>query len=396
MNGAASTRAGGRPTTWILRAGVACLAATLLPTTVAAEPSSRADGVAELRAKANRIAAELDELDRRTNELNEDFNDATLELARLRAAVADQERQVEASRLALDANRDSARRIAVSAYVGTGRDDEVVPVADDIATESRRRTYLTSVYGNREQVSDELGAAQKDLADQVRSLQQATAKADAEAAALETARRRVEATIAQRQELQQQVSGELAAAVEAERRRREAEAAEAAAKAAREAAARQAAEQRSRAIALVAPTAGGRSRSAAAPAAQPVPAVVAAPAPPPSDAPIAVRVALEQLGDPYRWAASGPNAFDCSGLVQFAYQAAGVSLPHSSRALRAMTQRVTEDQLQPGDLVFGGSPVHHVGIYIGNGEMVHAPQTGDVVKISGIYRTSKPVSFGRL
>ena len=96
------------------------------------------------------------------------------------------------------------------------------------------------------------------------------------------------------------------------------------------------------------------------------------------------------------WAASGPDSFDCSGLIMFAYKAAGVSLPHSSRALRGMTERISVDELQPGDLVFGGSPVHHVGMYIGNGQMVHAPHSGDVVRVASIYSTSKPVSFGRL
>jgi cell wall-associated NlpC family hydrolase len=61
-----------------------------------------------------------------------------------------------------------------------------------------------------------------------------------------------------------------------------------------------------------------------------------------------------------------------------------------------MTRRITADELQPGDLVFGGSPVHHVGLYIGGGMMIHAPRTGDVIRIASIYSTSKPVSFGRL
>ncbi len=105
---------------------------------------------------------------------------------------------------------------------------------------------------------------------------------------------------------------------------------------------------------------------------------------------------MAQQGDPYRWAASGPDSVDCSGIVMYAYASAGRSLPHSSRALRAMTRSISVDELQPGDLVFGGSPVHHVGIYIGGGQMVHAPHSGDVVRVAGIYSTSKPVSFGRL
>jgi cell wall-associated NlpC family hydrolase len=99
---------------------------------------------------------------------------------------------------------------------------------------------------------------------------------------------------------------------------------------------------------------------------------------------IAVDTAMAQQGKPYVWAASGPGSYDCSGLVQFAYAAAGIGLPHSSRMQSQMGQQVSRDQLQPGDLVFFYSPVSHVGIYIGNGQMVHAPTSGDVVKVASI------------
>jgi cell wall-associated NlpC family hydrolase len=99
---------------------------------------------------------------------------------------------------------------------------------------------------------------------------------------------------------------------------------------------------------------------------------------------IAVDTAMAQRGKPYVWAAEGPGSFDCSGLVLFAYAAAGVGVPHSSRMQSQMGQAVSRDQLQPGDLVFFYSPVSHVGIYIGNGQMVHAPTSGDVVKVASI------------
>lgn len=97
-----------------------------------------------------------------------------------------------------------------------------------------------------------------------------------------------------------------------------------------------------------------------------------------------VGIALKYLGHPYRWAASGPNAFDCSGFTMFVYAQVGVNLPHSSRAQIGYGERVSRDNLQPGDLVFFGSPIHHVGIYIGGGKMVHSPHTGDVVSIDPI------------
>lgn len=98
-----------------------------------------------------------------------------------------------------------------------------------------------------------------------------------------------------------------------------------------------------------------------------------------------VTIALSKLGSPYKWAAAGPDAFDCSGFTMWCYARVGVSLPHSSRAQISVGQRVSRDNLAPGDLVFfGRSSIHHVGIYIGGGDFVHSPNTGDVVKISSL------------
>ena len=94
--------------------------------------------------------------------------------------------------------------------------------------------------------------------------------------------------------------------------------------------------------------------------------------------------AMAQLGDPYVWGAGGPDAFDCSGLTQYAYAAAGISLPHSSRSQSTMGTAVARADLQPGDLVFFYSPVSHVGMYIGNGQMVHASTFGQPVIVSSV------------
>jgi cell wall-associated NlpC family hydrolase len=115
--------------------------------------------------------------------------------------------------------------------------------------------------------------------------------------------------------------------------------------------------------------------------------------PPPAGGPVVadseaaqlvVDAAMAQRGKPYVWAASGPASFDCSGLTSYAFRAAGIGLPHSSAMQSKMGQSVSRDQLQPGDLIFFYSPVSHVGIYIGNGQMVHAPTSGDVVKVAGV------------
>jgi cell wall-associated NlpC family hydrolase len=120
----------------------------------------------------------------------------------------------------------------------------------------------------------------------------------------------------------------------------------------------------------------------AAPAQVPVPAT-SRPIPRASrGAGAAISAARAQLGKPYQYGGSGPGSFDCSGLTSWAWRAAGVSLPHSAAAQHGVGSPVSRGDLQPGDLVFFGSPAYHVGIYIGDGMMIHAPTTGDVVKVS--------------
>lgn len=96
----------------------------------------------------------------------------------------------------------------------------------------------------------------------------------------------------------------------------------------------------------------------------------------------ALRYAMTKLGKPYVWGAAGPNAFDCSGLTMWAYKQVGINLPHYTGSQWNAGTRIPRSQLQPGDLVFFHSDLHHVGMYVGDGKFIHAPQTGDVVKIS--------------
>ena len=104
----------------------------------------------------------------------------------------------------------------------------------------------------------------------------------------------------------------------------------------------------------------------------------------------ALKYALMQVGDVYVWAAAGPTRWDCSGLTMRAFQQAGVSLPHSSRIQIKYGKSVSSRSLKPGDLVFFGKPISHVGMYMGGGKMVHAPRPGKRVEV-----TSFTMSFGR-
>jgi peptidoglycan DL-endopeptidase CwlO len=114
---------------------------------------------------------------------------------------------------------------------------------------------------------------------------------------------------------------------------------------------------------------------------------------PAPEARTAVAYALGHLGAPYVWGAAGPRAFDCSGLTSAAYAAAGIGIPRVSRAQWGIGRHLDLASLIPGDLVFFAdntsdpSTIHHVGMYVGRGLMVHAPHTGDVVRVSSIWRT---------
>ena len=97
-----------------------------------------------------------------------------------------------------------------------------------------------------------------------------------------------------------------------------------------------------------------------------------------------IQAALSRIGSPYVWGGSGPNQFDCSGLVMWSFQQAGISLPHSSQALAQGGQPVSRDQMQPGDLVTYYSDASHVAIYIGDGMMVHASTYGTPVRVAPV------------
>jgi peptidoglycan DL-endopeptidase CwlO len=241
----------------------------------------------------------------------------------------------------------------------------------DVQALAAAMTELRTLEGRLAEQRDAAAARADDLADRRAQLEATLADQADEIAGLET-----ELDAARDRE-------EAARRAAAERAAREAAEREAAERAAREAGEREAAE---RAAARAAPA---TPRSAPTPTA-PAAAAPAAPAPAPEpaapsargSAQRAVDTALAQVGKPYVWGGGGPNSFDCSGLTSFAWRAAGVSLPHSSRMQYSATTRISRGDLQPGDLVFFGSPIHHVAMYIGGGSVVEASRSGVPVRTS--------------
>ena len=187
---------------------------------------------------------------------------------------------------------------------------------------------------------------------------------------IESERRSIEAQLQQRRSLLASVQNEIERLQAQERAR-------ALALAAERARAQQAAQTQASSTAAPAPTQS----------AEPVVGVAAstpeATVAPPATHGGVVGVAMQYLGVPYVWGGSSPSGFDCSGLIVYAFAQIGISLPHSTYSLWGMGVPVSQSQLQPGDIVFF-SGLGHAGIYAGGGTFVHAPHTGDVVKVSSM------------
>ncbi|MDX6488632.1 MAG: peptidoglycan DL-endopeptidase CwlO, partial [Gaiellaceae bacterium] len=205
----------------------------------------------------------------------------------------------------------------------------------------------------------------------------------------------IESMLSQRRQLLSSIQTQITQLKAQEARRQAILAEQARARLAREQAALQ---QQAAARAAAARAAAARPAAipdpAPAPAASPslaTPAATGAPAVAPTPAPTnllgghpdAATIAMRYLGVAYVWGGASPSGFDCSGLVMYVFAQLGISLPHYAAAQYGFGTPVPADQLQPGDLVFFDG-LGHVGIYIGGGQMIHAPHTGDVVKVSSL------------
>jgi peptidoglycan DL-endopeptidase CwlO len=309
----------------------------------------------------------------------EHYNEGLIRLADAKRVAAERQQAAAAAQQRLRAVRNQVSMFALQLYKGGDPTAlALVDAAQDPQTFVDRAAYSDQLSQEKAAALAEVKTAEHDAAVTAEAAKQALAAQQRIVASLAAAKKQVDDAaresqqlLAQLQRKQRQLVHEIR--LEAERARRAAARA-----AARRAAARAAAE----AAALA------REQAAAAAAQQSFdsqPGSPPAPTPGPGSgnaASVAVQWARNELGKPYVWAAGGPNAFDCSGLTMYVYAKAGVYLPHSAAGQYGMGRHVSSSALRPGDLVFFGSPIHHVGIYIGGGEMIEAPHTGAVVRIS--------------
>ncbi|MGY1744807.1 C40 family peptidase [Blastococcus sp. SYSU D00695] len=310
-------------------AAAAAVAVVLGPTPASATPTT-ADEAADLVAQAGQQLTQLDE----------QVHQAELTVAELQQAAADARAASDAAYTEVARYEPQLVAIAQTGYTGRSTSSVAAFLTSESAEDFvQQMTTLDMIAAHTDTVIGAVSAARE---------QALAAQTQAEAAAAEA-----EAALATLEQQQADVQARVDE-YEADFARLSAE------------------EQ-----ATVTTTLGG-------PVLEPPPVAQVVARAPSEAAGAVVEAALSQLGDPYVWGASGPNGYDCSGLTQFAYATVGISLPHSSRAQAGMGVAVSRAELQPGDIVYFYSPVSHVGIYIGNGQMVHARTFGQPVAVTTV------------
>ncbi len=329
------------------------------------------DAVSDKRAQAQALSDKIDSLGRREAALAEQYNAAVLAASSTASKLQQQQAAVAAANANASKAKGAIQADAINAYVHGGT----------LASLASRNGGMAQADGGvlAGEYMNTLASTQADNLDAFHSASATAQIASTQLQALEKQQKKAadntnaarSATVSAQNQLQStlgQVKGELQTLVaQAE-----------AAKQAQAAAAAQALLARVQTIGSGGGAVGRRGRGGAQ-------SFSAAPIPVGAGAAEAVAAAKSRLGLPYVWGAAGPGAFDCSGLVMWAWSHAGVGLPHFSGAQYSSTTHISMSQLQPGDLVFPSNPGDHVAMYIGGGMIIEAPHSGDVVHIVPMY-----------
>jgi len=344
------------------------------------DPGPPADSIDEKRQRARDLQAEIDANGARISSLAEELNGAQYRLDLIDAQIDDAQARIDDAKAEVAARRELVNRRAAIAYkrAGTAGPLDLIDVSDPQERNARAK-YSGAAAASDAKLVAELQQAQTDLAEHKKEQESARDEAARERDELAEKTAEIQEANAAQALALNSVTTDLRALIADERARREAE------------------------LVAIAPGTPPPPPVADAPIARvptpPDPPPRTPPPPPTARAEVAIEFARAQLGKPYCYGGNGwgrgapfncpPGTFDCSGLTMRAWGAAGVRMPQYSGAQYAMFPRVALTDLHPGDLVFygpGGS--QHVGLYIGFGQMIHAPHTGDVVRVAPIHRSS--------
>ena len=346
-----------------------------------------AQSIDDQRREVERIVDELDRLRVKADTLAEDYAVAMDDQRRLAEDIALAEARVAEREAELASLQGDLATVAVRRFTRSGT-DVLGPLLSDAGAYSdnlQRDQYSRIALAVGAGTTDDLGETIRELGIERAELDRLRSESEELSVDISDKLALVEEWTSAYEEAKSDAEARLGDLIEAEEQRRSQEAFE---RLQRELEAQRAAA----AAAGSAGTSGGSSTGSGGGSAAPVISNYPAPS---GLAGVAIQAALGQLGVPYRYAQASPGvAFDCSGLTYYAWAQAGVNLPRNSRMQAAAIPRVPIAAAQPGDLLFYYSPISHVGIYLGNGQLVHAPNTGTHVKVANV-RWGKVVAVGR-
>jgi cell wall-associated NlpC family hydrolase len=327
--------------------------------------SATADpSLTDKRAQAQSVLAEIQSIDGELGQAVEAFNAANIRLDEIKSKQRANLRLLGITTKNLGAAQKALEERVVALYTTGGNDStlEVLLGAKSLEDFLDHMEAVDRVSAQDTRVLDQVKSFQAGVKKQKSELARARARQTAIVTEQASRKQAIQGRLAERQRLLLSIRSEIEEIMAAERRRA---AAEAAAARARMAASPRAYANYEDDASVAPPQTDG-----------------AAPAPPSKYGGV-VGIAMQYLGVPYRWGGASPSGFDCSGLVMYVFAKVGVSLPHYTGSLWGMGVPVSRGDLQPGDLVFFNG-LGHMGIYAGGGSFVHAPHTGDVVKVSSM------------
>jgi peptidoglycan DL-endopeptidase CwlO len=341
---------------------------------LAATPAVGDPSISSKQAEAQSVMNQVQQLDASLEHAVEAYNFATVKLNKVRADLKANHAQLQVAKQSLGRAQAALAARLVSLYQSGGLNDSLSVLLGASSLDDLVNRYNTAnrISAQDTHVLGEVTRYDKQVKAQEARLKHAKAEAAALVQQRAAERASIQGQLASRRALLSSIQGEIAH-LKAQEAARQAELR-------RELAARVAAQQQQAPAQAIASTvspvspigdSGGNGGAGAV-----------GPAPPPTHSSV-VAIAERYLGVPYQWGGASPSGFDCSGLVMYVYGQVGVSLPHSSYAQYGMGSPVSRSDLQPGDLVFFDG-LGHVGIYVGGNSFIHAPHTGDVVKISSI------------